>query len=117
MTMNNKTVFFFQGFWERNIPLPPKFKISPPNNNKLGLFFGCFSHFPSPQKQFPRLNYIYRKNPATKSGRNVSILHPASSQFLEMSHSIGTLIHVDDSTGRLGNVLAVSQLLVKPFHY
>ena len=37
--------FFFQGL-QGGFPPPP-----PPNNKKL--FFGCFSHFLSPQKQFP----------------------------------------------------------------
>ena len=38
-------------------------EISPPNNNKFKWPAGYFSHFLSPQKQFPPLNYISRKNP------------------------------------------------------
>ena len=47
---------------------PPKFWISPPNNNEFRLFFGYSSHFLSPQKQFPPQNYISRKNPACMAG-------------------------------------------------
>ena len=39
------------------------FKFPPPNNNKFKQPAGCFSHFLSPQKQFPPLNDISRKNP------------------------------------------------------
>ena len=39
-------------------------------NSKVCLFFGCFSHFRSPQKQFPPLNYISRKK---KLGQESSV--------------------------------------------
>ena len=40
-------------------------EISPPNTNKFKQPAGCFSHFLSPQKQFPPLNYISRKKPCS----------------------------------------------------
>ena len=50
--------FFFSGPVGRNPPTS--------NNNKLCLFFGCFSHFLSPQKQFLPPNYISRKKICTR---------------------------------------------------
>ena len=47
-------------------------EISPPNTNKFKQTAGCFSHFLSPQKQFPPLNYISRKNPGVCSNEEQS---------------------------------------------
>ena len=57
--------FFFSG--------PLGGGICPPNTNNFKQPAGCFSHFLSPQKQFPPLNYNSRKNPGCK-WQNLMIL-------------------------------------------
>ena len=55
--------FFFRAFRGGNFP-PLSFKFPPQTITKFVRFFGCFSHFLSPQKQFPPpQNYVSRKTP------------------------------------------------------
>ena len=58
-------MFFFRAFRGGGDFFPQVLNF-PPNNNKFCLFFRCFSHFLYPQKQFPPLNYISRKNLGSK---------------------------------------------------
>ena len=58
---------FFRAFRGGKFP-PLSFKIPPQTiTNFVVVFFQCFSYFLSPQKQFPPLNYISRKNPVHAS--------------------------------------------------
>ena len=74
---------------------PQSFKFPPQTLTTFKRPAGCFSHFLSPQKQFPPLNYNSRKNP-DPDGTSPHIpgaqpaYHPfkSNSPYLPVVHSV-----------------------------
>ena len=70
---------------------PLNFKFPPQTVTKFVHFFGCFSHFLSPQKQFPPQNYVSRKNPDCTSCHSSSNCNHTVDHYSWSRHSCGSV--------------------------